>query len=276
MKKTIKSILQKVGLLSIGQRVYFNLKVATPHVLAEEIRLRASPASDGMPVPPPNLIFDIIACRWAAIYLESGKLIVEKMIAQLDKAGIDPQSLKSVLDFGCGCGRLIRQVAQHTSAKMHGSDYNPKLVEWCTDNLPIATFQVNKLSPPLQYADNSFDFVYARSVLTHLPEELMHTWMSDLNRVLQPGGHLYFTMHGTRLAPGLSADELHRFNNDELVTTYSDFAGENLCATYATRTYVEDNLMEGFELVYFEPGMADQHLRQDVYIVRKTGTREHR
>ena len=73
----------------------------------------------------------------------------------------------SILDFGCGCGRVVRWW-RDLPAEIHGSDFNPTLVRWCRENLPFGVFEVNRPEPPLPYPDDSFDLVYALSVLTHL------------------------------------------------------------------------------------------------------------
>jgi ubiquinone/menaquinone biosynthesis C-methylase UbiE len=59
----------------------------------------------------------------------------------------------------------------------------------------FAQFEVNGLAPPLAYEANHFDFIYALSVFTHLPESLQTAWMSELARVLKPGGYLLMTTH---------------------------------------------------------------------------------
>jgi SAM-dependent methyltransferase len=152
---------------------------------------------------------------------------------------------------------------------LNGSDYNPKLIDWCARNLPFARFSFNEAEPPLPFEDGAFDFIYARSVLTHLTEDLAVRWMSELRRVLGESGILYFTMHGEPLAEGLPPDERAQFDDSQMVVTYASVAGENLCSTYANRNYVEANLLDGFRLVAFAEGRETEHLKQDIYVVEK-------
>jgi SAM-dependent methyltransferase len=191
------------------------------------------------------------------------------MDAVLRKNDRPLSSFGRILDFGCGCGRLIRHLPAHTGAELSGSDYNPALIEWCRDNLPFATFETNGLAPPLAFPDASFDFIYARSVFTHLPEDLQHLWIRELHRVLAPGGTLYLTMHGRPLARGLDETQRARFEAGELVVTFATLAGDNLCSTYATRAFVERELLDGFTLAGFIEGRDAEHLRQDVYLLQK-------
>ncbi|MEZ4699759.1 MAG: class I SAM-dependent methyltransferase [Rhodothermales bacterium] len=269
MKRRVKAWLHRHGRLKPAEELYFNLKTLTPGILYRELRYRAWDAPDGFPVPPAAFIKDVIACRWNAVFYDSGKRIVDDMADLLGRHGLSFASFTSVLDFGCGCGRLIRHLDRRTEADLHGSDYNPALIQWCQKNLPIASFAVNRLEPPLPYSDDTFDFVYARSVLTHLPESLIDAWMAEMRRVIRPGGLFLFTMHGRPLSHGLSPDERAAFERNELVVTYTAAAGENLCSTYATKSYVDDRLMEGFERVDFVEGRPVEHLRQDIHLVRR-------
>lgn len=269
MKRAIKAGLHKVGLLDLGERVYFNLKSASPSVLWRQLQSRDNLGADGFPLPPPNLMYDVIASRWQAVFLDSGQTIVDDMAVQLEQHGHPLQGFSSILDFGCGCGRLIRHVKQHTNASLTGSDYNASLISWCQAHLSFASFSVNQLLPPFSFAPASFDFVYARSVFTHLPAETQEAWMTEVHRVMRPGGVFYLTMHGDRIAGGLTENQRTAMQQGELVVLYSSRAGENLCTTYAGNAYVEEKLCTGFDLLGFIPGRDEDHLRQDVYLLKK-------
>lgn len=269
MRKRIKSALDRLGLLESIEPLYFNSRSLTPRVLWNEIRPGARTAPDGHPYPPSDLIYAVIASRWRALYWTSGMEIVDHMERMTGAVGRPLDSLSSVLDFGCGSARLLRHVRSRTDATLHGSDYNSELVDWCTRNLPFASFSTNDAEPPLTYEDDRFDFIYARSVFTHLTEAMSRNWMRELHRVLEPGGLLYFTMHGEPLARGLNGDQRREFEEGGMVVTFTSVAGENLCSTYAGRRFVESELLADFRLLSFEEGGTDRHLRQDVYIAQK-------
>lgn len=269
MKKALKDWLHRIGLLNALQPLYFNLLAADATTLPREIRYRSGASPDGFPFPPPSLTFDVIACRWAPVFFDSGKRIVDDMEALLQRQGYTLAAFERVLDFGCGCGRLIRHVHGRTAAALHGSDYNPALVAWCQEHLPFGTFHTNHLAPPLAFADETFDFAYARSVFTHLPGELQRQWIGELRRILRPDGILYLTMHGRPLAGGLTGGQRAALEAGQLVVTYSTLAGDNLCSTYAYRSFVEAHLLDGFTLAGFVEGRNREHLRQDIYLLRK-------
>ena len=105
-------------------------------------------------------------------------------------------SLQAVLDFGCGCGRVLRwfQTAL-PGAVLHGTDLRRAAIDWCRDHLR-GEFVANELQPPLPFADGSFDLVYALSVFSHLNRDQCVAWMRELARVTRPGGTILITTHG--------------------------------------------------------------------------------
>ena len=94
----------------------------------------------------------------------------------LARNGVDMTALGALLDFGCGCGRITRHW-KDLPGSVHGTDYNPHLVDWCAEHLPFADFALNSFEPPLPFADYSFDLVYSISIFTHLDEPLQVPWM---------------------------------------------------------------------------------------------------
>jgi SAM-dependent methyltransferase len=149
-----------------------------------------------------------------------------------------------------------------------GTDYNASLIEWCRENLDFARFTVNALEPPLDYAEATFDFVYALSVFTHLPEELQLPWINELARVLRPGGYLLITTHGEHYLDHLSLAEQEGFLNGELVIQNRELAGSNVCGAFHPERYVRNSLAKNLSVVDFLPEGAKGNPFQDVYLLR--------
>ena len=101
-------------------------------------------------------------------FLDSGRLAAESIGETLERAGTGIEAMTSILDFGCGCGRVVRHWSRF-DVRVSGSDLSGAAIDWCRENLPFARFETNGLSPPLAFAHDSFDLAYALSVLTHLP-----------------------------------------------------------------------------------------------------------
>src|SRR6266567_2918741 len=51
--------------------------------------------------------------------------------------GIDPKHYRAVLDYGCGCGRLARQLIQQRPRpeRYAGLDPHRGMIKWCEQNL---------------------------------------------------------------------------------------------------------------------------------------------
>jgi SAM-dependent methyltransferase len=108
---------------------------------------------------------------------------------------------RRVLDFGCGCGRLLRHFAPDEAevAEFHGVDIDSEQIEWLQANLspPIASATHTGHVPPLPFPDSHFDLIMATSVFTHIADG-WSAWLLEMQRVLKPDG----LMLSTFLGPG--------------------------------------------------------------------------
>lgn len=178
--------------------------------------------------------------------------------------------LTFLLDFGCGCGRVIRHFHGH-QPRMFGCDYNGQLVDWSAANLGFAEFTTNMLAPPTRYGDGQFDFIYALSVFTHFPENLQKPWLEEMKRILKPNGLLFLTFHGERYARQLKAEEQNRYARGELVVHSEELAGSNSCNAYHPMEYLQQefgSIMKVLDVVK-EGALGNPH--QDVLLLQKAG-----
>ncbi len=269
MREHIKSVLQKTGSLKIAFRIYEVARAFNVQTLRQNAQYRRRVADDGLPIPAPLLIGKVDGTANVAAFLDGGKRAEHSIRGALEKNGLAFERFQAVLDFGCGCGRVIRRWHSVPNVQIHGTDYNPHLIEWCQQNLPFAHFEVNGLQPPLNYPDATFDFIYALSVFTHLPEALQQQWMVELGRVLKPGGCLLITLHGEYYLTQLTPDEYHRFQAGEWVVKYEECAGTNMCAAFCSEAYIYQHLARGFDVVMFVAQGAEGNPHQDLYLLRK-------
>jgi SAM-dependent methyltransferase len=254
--------LDRVSLLEPTYRVYEAL-------LSTRGRQKGA-ESDGLPLPPARLRTVVAGTPGVAWFLESGKQQAAVIREALERHGSPLDEAGRMLDFGCGCGRVIRHWSRLTGPKIHGSDYNRRLVNWCESNLQFAEFAVNELEPPLAYEPGLFDVVYALSVFTHLPENLERAWIDELSRILQPGGLLLLTTHGRSYADRLASEERARYDAGDPVVRWAGAAGTNLCTTFHPEAYVRERLAPELELLEFtaEGGSVGSR-RQDLAVFRK-------
>lgn len=123
--------------------------------------------------------------------------------------GLEPAQFRSVLDFGCGCGRIARQLIQQDPRpeRYAGVDLHAGMIKWCKENLaphaPGFEFHHHDvfyegfnpghgkpLHAALPFGDAEFSLVVAISVFTHLTQVQSEAYLAELSRVLEPGGIL--------------------------------------------------------------------------------------
>lgn len=110
-----------------------------------------------------------------------------------------------VLDVGCGQGRMARPMTVFLSGRYEGFDIDKSGIEWCEaqyKNAPNFTFhhadvfnaRYNKTGKVaakdfrFPFDDNSFDRVFLTSVFTHMFKDDVENYLSEIARVLKPGG----------------------------------------------------------------------------------------
>jgi SAM-dependent methyltransferase len=226
---------------------------------------------DGLPLPPPRLRLLVDGRSSSAEhFLRIGGQMAESIRTAVASAGTEVGELGSILDFGCGCGRVARHWAALDGPELHGCDYNKELVVWCEGSLPFLRTTRNELEPPLPYAAQSFDLIYALSVLSHLGEPLQHGWIGEFHRLLRPGGLLVLSVLGEAVRDRLTNAEQERFDRGELVVERPRMSGRNACTAYHPRRYVTERLLMDFaEVDAFDLGSPDLVVLQDAYIAHR-------
>jgi len=94
----------------------------------------------------------------------------------------------SILDFGCGVGRVLLPLTSLANAQWHACDVNDRAISYLRRVAPKVNANVSDYYPPLSFDDNSFDCVYSISIWTHLPIALQLPWLIEVKRILRPGG----------------------------------------------------------------------------------------
>jgi SAM-dependent methyltransferase len=218
------------------------------------------------PLPDAELIFLVNGHRNLHAFDISRRATVESIIALLSKASIDYREFRSILDFGCGCGRILAawEGKLRPDVKLFGCDINKELVRFCQENIRFAETMLCSYFPPLSYQAEQFDFVYAASVYTHLTLPALLQWTGELARIVKPHGIVMMSYHGAyyahelaRISQNGSAQLAQRGYYVHLHGDKSDTSeGSNCYATFLSLEFVL-NLFRGFELVAVHPGILE-------------------
>jgi SAM-dependent methyltransferase len=205
-----------------------------------------------------------------------GRISRQDIERALQTVNQDIHNFRSILEFGSGCCRTIRWMADLAeTAHLYGTDIDKEAVRWSRRNIKFADFLANDPLPPLSYPDEHFDFIYSISVFTHLDEHYQDQWLGELKRVAQKGAILLTTVHGESTWPlGIEPHiRPHKLLYDEKGFVFKpslqwkgvfpDF--------YHTAIHREDYVFEHWGryievLEYIKQGMASH---QDIVVLRK-------
>jgi len=226
---------------------------------------------DGLPIPPAALRVGNVNNADLDFFFHHGTATATALACAAERNGLPMAEVGRLLDFGCGCGRVLRQWGTYEGLEAWGSDLNPDMVAWVEANLPFAHAQVNGLEPPLDQPDETFDLVYSISVFTHLPKVIGVEWMAELRRVLRPGGLALVTVNGASCLPYLTRRERATFERGDLVVQFAEAAGENICAAYHPPAYMRELAGEFFEVLEFQTPEEHGFMPQDLWVLRAPG-----
>ncbi|MBS3792383.1 ubiquinone/menaquinone biosynthesis methyltransferase [Candidatus Bipolaricaulota bacterium] len=124
----------------------------------------------------------------------------------------------TVLDLGCGTGKLTRLIADKVSdGKVLGVDLTPEMLEIARKSLPSEQEEVVEFSlgagEDLALQSNSFDLATSAFTLRNVDD--LTSVISELRRVVRPGGKVYSLELAKPDFPGFR--EIYRFYFDRVL-----------------------------------------------------------
>jgi SAM-dependent methyltransferase len=133
--------------------------------------------------------------RWELdAFFESGRAEAEILMAHLAALGA-PAARGSVLDFGCGVGRVTRALATNFDTAV-GVDISESMLmrgRELNADVPGLEFRLNAAADLRSLGDRRFDLVYSRIVLQHVASrEIARGYVEEFLRLLAPGGVAVF------------------------------------------------------------------------------------
>lgn len=235
-------------------------------------QLRSILDNHGLPEPPPEHLQRRVVGGYVPHFLQSA----DQTLADFTRILAPHRELsdfKHVLDFGVGCGRVMRRFAElYPLSDKVGADIDDEAIAWLSSNYsPFGSFLTLPHQPPSALPGAAFDLIYSVSVFTHLDEEMQFQWLRELHCAASDGGLLILTVHGDNYlqqfpddvaadgkARGFYYNE-HATLTDGLPTFYKN--------TYHSRAYIEREWSTLFDILAYEPMGSEGH--QDLVLCRK-------
>jgi 2-polyprenyl-3-methyl-5-hydroxy-6-metoxy-1,4-benzoquinol methylase len=113
----------------------------------------------------------------------------------------------SVLDFGCGWGRLLRLFSKYVPVdNLYGVDPMEKSIQLCKKHGVKGNLAVSDWVPASLPFDKKFDLIFAFSVFTHLSENTTRVVLSTLRNYISDNGVLLITVRPAEFWNNLTRD----------------------------------------------------------------------
>ena len=147
------------------------------------------------PSMPPDHVQDNWTGNHGEALLGQSLAFIKTLITGYQELTDKDLKSSTVLDYGCGWGRLIRLLYKHVPYEnIYGVDPWDKSIDLCKQygvkaNLAICDYVPEKLP-----FEQQFDLIFAFSVFTHLSEKTVKTVLSTLRKYIHDNGILVITI----------------------------------------------------------------------------------
>lgn len=101
-----------------------------------------------------------------------------------------------VIDYGCGPGYLLDLLTEK-NIELHGADFSAEAVQIVNSRLAGRPrwngVKLIRQMPSPELPESTFDLATCIETIEHLPDEPLEATLSQLRRIVKPGGHLLLT-----------------------------------------------------------------------------------
>jgi SAM-dependent methyltransferase len=161
----------------------------------------------------------------------------------------------TIVDIGCGCGRFAHHVRDYLYAdtrftgKYIGVDIDPEMLEWCRNHFDArfeflqsthASKSYNQTGSSnsaqnyrIPVEDQTVEFVFSRSLFTHLLEPELRNYLEESLRIMKPGAQMVMSFFCLDYPPPTYGGR-HTFSH-----TIGNAAVESLAVPEAAVAYSE-------------------------------------
>jgi ubiquinone/menaquinone biosynthesis C-methylase UbiE len=188
----------------------------------------------------------------ADTYWRSGERDWGLVLDVANRAGLPARG--SVIEIGCGLGRLTRLAAGDFS-RVIGLDVSPEMLRQARiqANAANISYELVGSDGRIPSAAESVDLVYAWTVFRHMSKEMFGRYLDEARRVLKPGGCLAFEAlirdTGERANPSTSDPDTEREYGSEELEAYAQRHGYEWAADQVIPSLTEGthNLVIGWK-----------------------------
>ncbi len=118
-----------------------------------------------------------------------------------------------VLEVGCGEGRGIDLIIGKCKTYTAIDKIEP-VIDGLRKKYPSEKFLSGNIPPLTQFSDNSFDRIFSFQVIEHIEDD--HLFLSEINRVLKPGGVALMTTPNRPLSLSRNPWHIREYTAKEL------------------------------------------------------------
>lgn len=209
-----------------------------------------------------------------AAYIKSSFQHMQVFSELIAKGGKPWGNVNSVMDFGCGYGRIIRWFpVMLPPERIYACDVNGRAVAWCSSEFGVTGVNLTSEftvpdAPPVEA-------LLACSLLTHLSPRKVKQFLKALRMLLAPGGVAVVTgkstssaAHASQTNPHLDTATIRGVLEKEGIyfMSYPHMPDPDLGDTYFEPEWLRTHLPEDLELIETRPG---SFWSQDAYLLRK-------
>lgn len=127
---------------------------------------------------------------WGIEYMHLLRLVMEQ---------VREEDFASLLDFGCGDGRLLHEMSRAVPGRRYcGCDFSGRAVAFARALTPEAEFFAGDIRDGI--VPGTFDAITMTEVLEHIPPDDARSVLQKVRELLAPGGRLILTVPTARVA----------------------------------------------------------------------------
>ena len=201
-------------------------------------------------------------------YLADGWRTLAELMPLLEREGKPLTSVRSMLEFASGFGRLTRHLARILPGRVTCADVLPGSSDFVRERFGVQAF--DSATDPDRIAWTArYDLIFILSFFTHVPLHAWPRWLARLDEALDDDGLLVFSIHSPQYAIDhkvpLDAEGGAFLRSSE----QSSLSTEEYGTTFATWERVRREIEAGIPGARVEIYPRTFWLAQDCVVVRR-------